>query len=383
MICIKCSRGIPDDAALCCYCGRKFVREKAKRLRANGMGTAYKRGKTWTASVTVGWKAIDLGDGKKKLLPIKRTKGGFVSKKEALEFCPQLRGMKTETRLTLEMQYQAWEGSLKFTKLSKSKQTAYRIAYGRLTPIKNMPIGDIRLEDIQPIINGIGSYYPARDVKQVLSHLFKLAVVDGRADKNYADFIELPSMPKSKKDAFTAAEVKALWADYKTSPFTGYILLMIYTGMALGELQNVKRSNIKLQERQIIDVGTKNALRNSTPIFLADIIIPVVQHLYMLSASSEKLLNMNEDNFYAAYYATLERAGCRRLTPHCCRHTTATALAEAGIQPAIIKTIMRHSNYQTTTGYTHIDTQTMVNALNTMLAIDNLPTTSEPEILAK
>ena len=77
---------------------------------------------------------------------------------------------------------------------------------------------------------------------------------------------------------------------------------------------------------------------------------------------------MNEPLFYESFYSTLQRAGCRRLPPICCRHTTATALAEAGVHPSVIKQIMRHRNYATTLNYTHIDIQPMLDALTLLLA---------------
>lgn len=51
MECKKCARTIPEDAALCCYCGARIQPKKPGRggkKRANGMGTARKRGSTWT-----------------------------------------------------------------------------------------------------------------------------------------------------------------------------------------------------------------------------------------------------------------------------------------------------------------------------------------------
>jgi integrase len=265
------------------------------------------------------------------------------------------------------MQYDAWTDTKRYDALSDSKKTAYKIAFKRLEPIHHMDIGDVRLEDLQPIVDSVATYYPARDVRQVLSHLFKPAVIDGRAAKNYAEYIDLPQTEKPQKDAFNLEEVNSLWGIYELDIFAGYILLMIYTGMALGELQNVKREYVDLDKHMIHNVGTKNELRKRTPIFVCSLIEPVLLALYEKSSDSERLLNHNEDVFYKKYYEVLESAKCRKLTPHCCRHTTATALAQADVHPAIIKTIMRHSKYQTTTEYTHIDADAMVKALDKIL----------------
>jgi site-specific recombinase XerD len=66
------------------------------------------------------------------------------------------------------------------------------------------------------------------------------------------------------------------------------------------------------------------------------------------------LLKLHEKVFYAYFKDACTRAGVRQLNPYCCRHTTATALAQAGVAPAIIKAIMGHTDYSTTMQYTHV-----------------------------
>jgi hypothetical protein len=54
-------------------------------------------------------------------------------------------------------------------------------------------------------------------------------------------------------------------------------------------------------------------------------------------------------------------------TIHECRHTTATALAKAGAQPAVIAEIMRHTSYSQTLEYAHIDRETKIKAITPAL----------------
>ncbi len=366
MDCKKCGLVIPEDSAFCNHCGAKQTskpkpKTKKTKARGNGTGTVYQLPNgNWRAEVTLGYR---IKKGKKN--PIRRRKDTFTTKRDAQAHLPVLRSNKKLTnQCTLLEKYQTWTDSRDFTQLSKSKQCAYRIAFSKVEPLHLMQIGDIRREDIQKIVDTIDTYYPARDVRQVMSHLLQLAVIDGQTDKNYAETITLPEKEDPNKDAFTTEEIRALWKDYRAgNEFTGYELLMIYTGMATGELQHVDRDKIDFDLSIINEVGTKNELRKKFPVIICPFIMPVLKSLYLRSSNSKNLLNMSEPNFYDAHYATLQRAGCRRLPPNCCRHTTATALAEAGVHPSIIKKIMRHRNYATTLNYTHIDIQPMLDAL--------------------
>lgn len=53
-------------------------------------------------------------------------------------------------------------------------------------------------------------------------------------------------------------------------------------------------------------------------------------------------------------------------TPHCCRHTCISLLAEAGVTQSIIKMVVGHSRAMTLTEkvYTHFDMKALVEAIN-------------------
>ena len=123
-------------------------------------------------------------------------------------------------------------------KLSRSKQVHYRTAYKKLSDIAFVDLTAITIKDLQTIVNEKApTYYPAKDMKTLLVHLYDLAVADQYVTVNLADYIELPALEEESPKPFTEQEVRALWADYLSGNYiTGYALLMIYTGMMPGEL---------------------------------------------------------------------------------------------------------------------------------------------------
>ena len=141
---------------------------------------------------------------------------------------------------------------------------------------------------------------------------------------------------------------------------------MIYTGMMPGEMQHLRIEMIDLAAQQITGAGLKTKVRRESPIYLPDVIVPVLAD-EIGDRAEGYVWPRNEDKFYATYYAALAAAGCRRLEPYSCRHTTATALAiTEGIAPQTVKKIMRWSTTRMLDRYAHpsdSDAQTAINTL--------------------
>ena len=361
MKCIKCGTDLPEGALYCPFCGKKQTTtvQKQGRSRGNGTGSVYRRGKTWTASATVGFKVVD-----GKSVQVRNTKGGFHTKKEALEALPQLRSIQTRYTPTLTDLWEQYQAA-GYKKLSESRQEKYRIAWAKIPELHFTRIDLLTTADLQKAINDHGpTYYTARDIRDLISILYQIAMADQFVSHNLAEFLVLPDKEEKEKEAFTAEEIGMLWEDYASGHWwTGYILLMAYTGMMPGELLGASKSAVDWEGHQIIGAGKKTAVRKATPIVLADIIIPVLHDLCD-HTSGEKLIRINKDNFYTQYYETLARAGCRHLRPYACRHTTATALAMENISPSTIQKIMRHAKFTTTEGYIHINMDAMLEAVN-------------------
>lgn len=335
------------------------------RTRGNGQGTAFKRGNTWTAQVSY-WTTVD---GKK--VRKYRTKGGFKLKREALAYIDELQngGCVLGATITFAGLYDAWSAG-RFERVAKETSDGYKGAYDRCWTLHHRQFAGLKTIDLQRVVDMAKtkdgkelSRRSKEDIKSLYSNLYKYALQNDVCDKNYADFVSLPKKEKSKKDAFTAAEIAALWKDYENgNSFTGYILIMIYTGLRFGEISTIEKKNVHLAEKYMIG-GIKSDAGRDREIPLADNVLPIVEILY--KRGKKKILEMHEKVFYNEFYAALERAGVRKLPPHSCRHTTATALANAGVYPAAIIAILGHADYATTMeNYTHIRLEEKLKAVN-------------------
>lgn len=364
MKCRKCRTEIPDESKFCLKCGAKQEVKQGVKSRGNGLGTAIKRGNTWTAIWTV---EIYPDSEEKKIHQKRRWKGGFKTKTAALAYAANPEPEQAASP-TLRTYWESWSRT-ELPDLSKSKQTAFKIAWGKLEGLAGRRMDELTIDNLQTCIDDKAkTYYPAKDMKTVLSHLFKRAVAEGNARTNLADFIRLPPLEEKELQPFTELELHKLWSAYGDGDtFVGFVLLMIYTGMMPGELLAFKADMVDWEASEIRGCGLKTKKRKETPIVFPDMIAPVLANLIEQSSSRVGyVVGMNKDNFYTAYHTALQRVGVRDLPPYSCRHTTATALALGNIAPSVIQEVMRHTKFSTTQRYIHPDSAAALAAVNTM-----------------
>lgn len=354
MICRKCKQEVPDGA-YCLMCGAKQEITHGKKRRGNGQGYARKRGNTWQAELGI----------YKNGTRITLTKGGFKTKKEALEYVPQLAKKRRKDVPTLRNLYDPWSESA-MLKLSQSKQTSYNIAWGKLKRIADIEITELTIADLQSVIDKeTPTHYTARDAKTLLSHLYKRACAQGDVPSNLAQYIELPKLEEKEQQPFTREEINNIWRAFDSGDmFAGYVLVMIYSGMMPGELLKLEKDMIHLDDREIVGCGIKTKERKTKPIVIADVIVPVLESLCE-AVKGERLVCIKRNDFYNEFDAAMKRFGCRDLTPYSCRHTTGTELAaDATIPPSIIQRVMRHTKFSTTQRYIHPDSSAALDAVN-------------------
>lgn len=350
---------MPLNASYCPFCGRPVIYTHNVKKRGNGQGSAYKRGNTWTAEVTAYY--FDDKDGKRKRK--KKTKGGFSTKAKALEYCASLR-VAPKTAPKLSELFSFYETN-SLPKLSKDKQIAYKKAHERLAPVMGRRIDALTIQDLQSCVNDNAStYYTAKDMKTVLSHLYQNAMANQYVTINLSQFIELPDLHEKEAKAFTPDEVDKLWdAFLNGDSFIGYLLLMIYSGMMPAELFACQKSMIDLDKCEIYGCGKKT--RKTSVIVFADVARPVVEVLLSLY-DGDLLYPHHKTDWYDEYHAAATRAGVRDLPPYSCRHTTGTEAARQNLNASMIQKIMRHKKITTSQRYIHLGTEEAHNGINSI-----------------
>ena len=194
---MKCRREIPNDSLYCAYCNSKQVKKiRNVKSRGNGQGTVYKlpNGK-YKVEVVLGYYKEN-----GKLKKWKRTRT-FEKKKDAVACIALLKELSVkEKSMSLYELYDTFTSTRKYNKLGKSQKNKLRYAWNRMKKIHSVNIQNLTIKRMQDIIdNETSTFYPARDMKVLFSHLYILAIQRGKAEVNRSQYLELPDAPNAKR----------------------------------------------------------------------------------------------------------------------------------------------------------------------------------------
>ena len=316
--------------------------------RANGEGYVYKRGSSYYARM----RTYQNGELKGEI-----TKGGFKTARDARRWCEEHRAVSLTRKASTLSDYYEIVYKNDIEKLTRGKKTNYITAWKRLEPLHNRRVDTITATELIDIVTKTTSTYnPARDIKTLLTKLFKLIGADKLNDKDLPSYIPLPQNEEKEQGTFTEEEIAAVYNLYVSNKdrIAACVVLMIYTSMMPAELFGLEISMIDISKRIISGAGRKTASRKKADIVFPSFLTGMIQFL-MDTAPSERIIEIDyPEKFYPLYYDVLQRAGCRRLTPYACRHTTNTLLAkDPTISNATVAQVMRHSE-RMNERYTHI-----------------------------
>ena len=328
------------------------------KRRGNGEGTVQKVGShNYKAIAVVGWK-----DDKH---PIRRTKSGFRTSREAREYISVLKGEKPTER-TIADYWSTIEHEV--SSMDSATQRKYRLAYERIQSIAYQPMQTIRIEQLNLLVADL-TFNSATSVKNLLSKAYKLAMAEQVCSVNLALLMTLPKdSAHIEKNPFAKGEIEILLNAWKRQPerVLGAIMLSIYTGAMTIEVCRMRTDNINGQ--LIEGIGAKTEKRRSAPIIVPTVAMPILEWLCSNASADGSLLGMTEKQYRVAFKKCLAKVGIPTThTPYDCRHTTATLLQDR-LEPNALTEIMRHTDLQMTQHYKHRRTEELLKALDQALA---------------
>lgn len=364
MLCRKCKKDIPDNSVYCNFCGAKqVVLRKSKKVRGNSQGSVYKNklGK-WTAEVTLGYDARKLPDGTIRTYRKKKTKSNFATKKEALDYLPQLKYeiKPQDYNIKFKDLYQKWI-NIHSEKVTRTTINCYKSAYKYYSELYYLEIAKIRTEHLQNCIDKCPQGRRTKEnMKALGTCLWRYAMQLDIVDRNYAEYIYIKKEEKQERLAFLPDQLDLMWNKVKDVPELRYILILCYTGMRLNEMLSAKTENYNAEQQYFI-TGSKTEAGKDRTITISPRILPFFKDLgkgtYLFFNSDKKPTErkFRNDIFYKALEQIGIDDGSHPFTPHCCRHTFATLMKNVNAPATDKQKLIGHSKFEMTAHYTHTD----------------------------
>ena len=254
---------------------------------------------------------------------------------------------------------------------AKTTICSYNVAFNHCYSLHNMPIKKIKYHHLQGVIdtvkrNGL-SYSSLKKIRSTLSLMFKYAIIMEYADKTYANLLNLGKNKAIRPHKpFTRQKINRLWNNLD---FNGVdtVLILIYTGMRVGELLELTKDNIYIRQKyiRITKSKTKSGLR-CIPIH--ERIMPLIQNRIDLKGKYLICNSLGNPYTYSTY-CTLWKNVMQKInakhTTHDCRHTCATLLDNAEANENAKRKILGHATGDITdTVYTHKNLKQLRKAIN-------------------
>ena len=335
--------------------------------KPNGLGTVYKmsgnRRRPWRATITTGYDIV----GTQKRLTI----GYYETRKEAekalasYEYNPE---KLKNSKLTFKDVYDKWSES-HFPKLQSNTVEVTKAYAKKLIPLHDIPFVEIKAIQLQDLFNNLKmSAVSKARVKNIINAMYKYALKYEIVDKDYSILIDLGKREKViQRKVFTEEEILKLWK-YKELKWVDTILIMIYSGMRIGELLGLKNEHIDLENRVIVGAGIKTDAGKNRVIPINKKILPLIQkHMradktFLFTTKSNNQILY--DNYRYSFMSIMDKLEMTH-TIHDCRHTFATLLNNADANPTAIKNIIGHTSFETTEKiYTHKNIEELKKAID-------------------
>lgn len=339
MKCRRCRAEIPDGSRFCLRCGAKQDVTQNPRVRGNGTGSVYRRGTGFCAVVTVGYSIDENGKTHRQT----RSKYGFRTKKEALEYLPQLRAAPPEKQksATFAEVYELWQPT---HRAGASTLGNYSAAVKYFAPLFDVSIADITVDDLQDCIDDCPRGKRTKEnMRAVAGLMYKYAIPRRLVpdNLNMAQYLVV-SGEQGSKDGLPLDALEKIRAAAGSVPGADIVLCHCYLGFRPGELIALTAADYDPTHRAFVGGSKTDAGRNRT-VTVSPKILPIVER--RIAARPAGAVFCREDGsplslaaYRAMFYDVLDALGIenpavdrdgilyRRYTPHSCRHTFATLM---------------------------------------------------------
>lgn len=320
------------------------------KTRGNGQGTAYKRGKTWEAQVVIGYRPNSQEGGSP--VPIKRRKGGFATKRDALAYCVDLyKGTVEAKNITLDQVYTQWYKRHE-SRVSAKTMEGYSAAYKHFSPLHHRYIRSITAKDLQECMDACPAGKRTHQLMQVTAGLIWAYAYDADyVEKDVTGHLYTGKGTVQQRQPLTDEEVKKIHDAIGVEPYAEYVYAMCYLGFRPSEFLSLRKEDYHEEEGVVYLVGgSKTEAGRNRRVPVPELIMTIIRE--RLKAASEFLFaNYNGkkmSEFYFREYVfrpLMARLGIEGKVPYSTRHTYSDKLKYVDGDDKTKAAVMGHTDY--------------------------------------
>jgi len=193
-----------------------------------------------------------------------------------------------------------------------------------------------------------------KKLKSLISNTYNFYNNNVTHVKNYGELLEIQHLEqKNPRIPFSEYEIKQLWLNSQNKTVQ-QILILIYTGMRVGEFLNLKPEDINLKKRILIIKKSKTIAGTNRIIPLHKDIIPFFRNL---------TFDSNYSSFHCHFKEVTKQLKMDH-TIHECRHTFSTIMSKTKAKHHLVKKILGHSLNDITNTYIHVQLKDLIETID-------------------